>query len=324
MPRRANHRDRAKGSSADPYAGYDPLLEERMEAVLPLRSQRHSHHQQHGGRKSAGRRCKDVVKSRVASVYAGCGSPQSPAMMSCHHCVRGRSISSNSRRTAPAARHLVIRQRISRGRHRFSMRSKAVRTLSLLAVSPIQRSSSPPDPRIWMGSRRLESPGAGNCRRPSARVCRPAHRRLFRRSRLQGRTRLAHLGFPIAEVSPMARPSSPRSKVPAACSAAPPAPSSFSMRFRTPRVSTLLTSSPISRMSRSRKSVPIVFGCPGAEAWRAHQAEGIPRLPRWLHRRRTDLLCRSQRSCTRRTRRILFLRTPCLSVLGITFRFHRA
>ena len=43
--------------------------------------------------------------------------------------------------------------------------------------------------------------GAGDARRASARMCRPGHRRLLRRSRLQGRARISPgSAFPIAEV----------------------------------------------------------------------------------------------------------------------------
>ena len=71
VPGRAHDRARAAGEKLrDPDAGFDPLLDARMEAVLrPCAEQRHPHHHQHGRRQPARRARRPQQRSRVARAW---------------------------------------------------------------------------------------------------------------------------------------------------------------------------------------------------------------------------------------------------------------
>ena len=89
--------------------------------------------------------------------------------------------------------------------------------------------------RVRLGDGRLGPAGPGHGRRPSPGMRGPDHRRLFRRSRLQGRSRARAPRLSRSARSPRtARRCSPRSPAPADASTCRPARSNFSTSCTTP------------------------------------------------------------------------------------------
>ena len=174
----------------NPDSGYDPLLEERMRAVLPACAAKGIRIVTNMGAANpvaAARKTAEIAKIARAFVAedrrrrrrrrARCLQGRRP----CDHGIR--------RHDQTARQPAVVGQCLSRRRadgggadrrrryrdHRACFRSRAV--------------SGADDSRLRLGDGRLEPAGAGHRRRASARMRRPDHRRLLRRSRLQGCSR---------------------------------------------------------------------------------------------------------------------------------------
>ena len=171
----------------DPDGGYDPLLEERMRAVLPVCAAKGIKIVTNMGAanpEAAARKTADIAKSLGL-----------PSLKDRRHRRRRRARRLQGRRSAdhgirrhdqaarqPAAVGECLSRRradgagAGRGRryrhHRAGFRSGAV--------------PGADDPCLRLGDGRLESARAGHGRRAFAGMRRPDHRRLFCRSRLQG------------------------------------------------------------------------------------------------------------------------------------------
>ncbi len=175
----------------NPDGGYDPLLEERMRAVLPtLRRQgRQDRHQYGRGQSRSPRRARpprsqarlDLSSLKIAAVVGDDVLDACKDGDLCDHGIRRhRSDSSATGYCQPMPISAPSRwRRRSRWRryrdHRAGVRSRAV--------------SGADDSCLRLGDGRLESAGAGHRRRAFAGMRRPDHRRLLRRSRLQGYSR---------------------------------------------------------------------------------------------------------------------------------------
>ena len=174
----------------NPEGGYDPLLEERMRAVLPLCAAKGIKIVTNMGAanpEAAARRTAEIAKSlglaslKIAAIVGddvldACKDGDLP-IMEFDGTIRqlgNRLLSANAYLGAePMAEALTVGRRYRH--HRPRVGPGAV--------------FGADDPRLRLGDGRLESARAGHRRRASAGMRRPDHRRLFRRSRLQGRSR---------------------------------------------------------------------------------------------------------------------------------------
>ena len=203
----------------NPDGGYDPLLEERMRAVLPLCAAKGIKIVTNMGAanpEAAARKTAEIAKSlglsraedrrRHRRRRARCLQGRRSA----DHGIRRHASSSSATgcsRPMPISAPSRWREALHGGRrhrhHRPRLRSGAV--------------PGADGPRLRLGDGRLESARAGHRRRASAGMRRPDHRRLFRRSRLQGRarSRAARLSDRRSRRGRL-RSSSPRSRAPAA------------------------------------------------------------------------------------------------------------
>ena len=171
----------------NPEGGYDPLLEERMRAVLPLCAAKGIKIVTNMGAANpvaAARRTAEIAKSlglsslKIAAVIGddvldACKDGDLPIMEfdGTIKQLGNRLLSANAYLGAePIAEALSIGRRCRD--HRARLRSRAV--------------PGADDPCLRLGDGRLEFAGAGHRRRASAGMRRPDHRRLFCRSRLQG------------------------------------------------------------------------------------------------------------------------------------------
>ena len=174
----------------NPEGGYDPLLEERMRAVLPVCAAKGIKIVTNMGAANpvaAARKTAEIARSlglsslKIAAIVGddvldACKDGDLPIMEfdGTIKQLGNRLLSANAYLGAgPMAEALTARRRYRD--HRARLRSRAV--------------PGADDPCLRLGDGRLESAGAGHRRRPSAGMRRPDHRRLFRRSRLQGYSR---------------------------------------------------------------------------------------------------------------------------------------
>ena len=202
----------------NPDSGYDPLLEERMRAVLPVCSAKGIKIVTNMGAANphaAARKTAEIAKSlglsslKIAAVDRRRRAGGLQGRRSAHHGIRRHH---QAARQPPA-----LGQRLSRGgadggcaECRRRCRDHRAR-LGPCAVPGAD------DPRLRLGDGRLESAGAGHRRRAPAGMRGANHRRLFCRSRLQGRRRIWRGSvFRSAKSVRTARWSSPRSRAPAA------------------------------------------------------------------------------------------------------------
>ena len=202
----------------NPDSGYDPLLEERMRAVLPVCAAKGIKIVTNMGAANpvaAARKTAEIAKSlglsslKIAAVVGddvleACKDGDLPIMEfdGTIKQLGNRLLSANAYLGAEPMAQALTRRRRYRD-HRARLRSRAV--------------SGADDPRLRLGDGRLESAGAGHRRRASAGMRRADHRRLFRRSRLQGCRRSSRgSAFRSAKSARTARSSSPRSRAPAA------------------------------------------------------------------------------------------------------------
>ncbi len=169
----------------DPESGYDPLLEDRMRAVLPVCAAKGIKIVTNMGAANplaAARKTAEIAGSlglsslKIAAVTGddvldACRERDLPIMEfdGTIKQLGNRLLSANAYLGAEPIAEALTRWRRCRD-HRARFRSRAV--------------SGADDSRLWMGDGRLEFAGAGHRRGPSARMRRPDHRRLLRRSRL--------------------------------------------------------------------------------------------------------------------------------------------
>ena len=173
----------------NPDSGYDPLLEERMRAVLPICAAKGIKIVTNMGAANphaAARKTAEIAKSLglVAQDRGGGRRRRARRLQGWRPADHGIR-----RHHQTAWQSAALRQRLSRGgadgggaecrrryrHHRARLGPRAV--------------SGADDPRVRLGDGRLESAGAGHRRRASAGMRGADHRRLFRRSRLQGHSR---------------------------------------------------------------------------------------------------------------------------------------
>ena len=163
-----------------------------MRAVLPACRRRGiAHHHEHGRRQSGGG-ARAVARSRARLGLRGLDDRRrhgrrraGPA------CERGDFPIAETRRAA-RRRSATRSSRPTRtsAPSRSSRRWRTAPTSSSPAAPPIRRCFVAPQVHEFgWRARRLARLGRGHARRPSARVRGPGHRRLLRRSRLQGRRR---------------------------------------------------------------------------------------------------------------------------------------
>ena len=202
----------------NPESGYDPLLEERMRAVLPVCAAKGIKIVTNMGAANpvaAARKTAEIAKSlglpslKIAAVVGddvldACKDGDLP-IMEFEGTIKqlgNRLLSANAYLGAePMAQALI---------------EGADVVITGRASDPALVPGAD-DPRLRLGDGRLEFAGAGHRRRASAGMRRADHRRLFRRSRLQGCCRIWRgSAFPSAKSAKTAASSSPRSRAPAA------------------------------------------------------------------------------------------------------------
>ena len=174
----------------NPESGYDPLLEERMRAVLPLCAAKGIKIVTNMGAanpEAAARKTAEIARSlglsrlKIAAVVGddvldACKTGDLPIMEfdGTIKQLGNKLLSANAYLGAEPMAEALTRRRRCRD-HRPRLRSRAV--------------PGADDPCLRLGDGRLESAGAGHRRRASAGMRRADHRRLFRRPRLQGHSR---------------------------------------------------------------------------------------------------------------------------------------
>ena len=174
-----------------PSAGFDPLLTARMEAVLrPCAAQGIRIITNMGAANPLAAAKAASRRSRDARASAASRSPRSPGT-TCSTWSRQGTTRSRSGR-APSLRSddsIRLGERLSRRR---ADRRGAARRRGRRHHRPRRRSGAVPRaarPRVRLGAWTTGTGSARHGRRPSAGMRRPDHRRLLRRSRLQGRPR---------------------------------------------------------------------------------------------------------------------------------------
>ena len=118
-----------KSRLLDPSAGYDPLLEERMEAVLPHCSAQRIRIISNMGAANPNAAAEKTCEIRVASAYAVCASLRSPAMTCSISCVVAIQTSKNLKARCRPSRPGSLPTPISVSFH-SSKRCKAEQTSS--------------------------------------------------------------------------------------------------------------------------------------------------------------------------------------------------
>ena len=303
----ARSRSRSRRAATIPKLGYDPLLEARMRAVLPVAAtQRRAHHHEHGRGQSARGGAQDRARSRASS---GCDGLKIAAVTGddvLDVVLRRRLPLRGIRRTRRVATATAScrRTRIS-ARRRSSMRSRPARDIVLTGrVADPSLFIGAADPRVRLAMDDWNTLGQATVVGPSARMRGAGHRRLFRRSGLQGRAgNLARLGFPIGEVERGRHGRHHEGRA----------------RGR-PRDrgdlqgATALRDSRSGALSAARRGRGFHAGArrAGSAGSRARErrarhaahrhAEGVGRLCRRLHRRRADFVRRSRRAGARAAR----------------------
>ena len=290
---------------ADPGAGFDPLLEARMRAVLPLCVRNGiPHRHQHGCCASAGRGAQDRGDRRRARPgrqggrrlrrrRARCGARRRLPLR------RDRPCGGRARRRDRLGERLSGRRPdLRRARHRRPCR----RYRTGRRPGAVHGTAGA---RVRLAARRLDAARARHGGGPSAGMRGSDHRRLFRRSGLQGRASTGPAGLSDRRSEQQWRPGRDQDRRRGRMRHGGDLQGAASLRD--PRPSPLPATRCRRRFQRGARRAGRRRSRPGRRRRRhaAHRpAESVGRLRRRLSRRRTDLLRRPRRAraCTARAR----------------------
>ena len=208
----ARSRSRSSRAASIPTRGYEPLLDELLRPILRAASRTASASSATSARRIRAARRDASPRSPPSSA---CAAPKIAVVdgddLSAPRAAAAAARRARRERRLDGVRHRGQRQRLPRRRCRSPRRCRAARTSSSPAASPIRRSPSAPRSRTSAGARDdWDRLGARDDGRPSARMRRAGHRRLLRRSRLQGRARPRPRRLPIAEIDADGTARSPR------------------------------------------------------------------------------------------------------------------